>query len=122
VTQVVPVIPIRFELQLQSMTAEEDMSIKRLIMMESKSVEVTERYLLDKFSFMSIATGLAGINGKSLGSVLDDKGEFDDEKFWVKYNRIMKLPLHMLASIGVNMFWFEMRVRKLFVAEKVGNG
>ena len=122
VTQEIQIIPGSFTITLHSMTGEEDMHIKRLIMDESKSVEVSERYLLDKYSFMSIAVGLAAINGKALGRVENAEGNWDDDVFWKKYNRIIKLPLHMLASIGVNLFWFEARVRKLFVAEKVGNG
>jgi len=122
VTQRIPVVPSIFEPEFQSMTAEDDLALKRLIMQESKSVEVSDRYLLDKFSFMSIAVGLKSINGKPMGTHEDDKGNFSDEKFWAKFNRILKLPIHMIASIGVNLFWFEARVRKLFVAEKVGNG
>lgn len=106
----------------QSMTGEEDLAVKRLIMDEAKSVEVSDRYFLDKYSFMSVTVGLRAINGKPMGEHVDEKGNFDDEKFDAKFNRILKLPLHMLASIGVNLFWFEARVRKLFVAEKVGNG
>jgi len=119
--QKVPIVP-GFTPEFQSLTAEEDLALKRLVMQESKTVEVTDRYLLDKLAIMSIAVGLKNINGKPLGDHLDTEGNFDDTKFWVKFNRIMKLPLQMIASIGVNIFWFEQRVRKLFVAEKVGNG
>ena len=112
----------KFEITFQSMTGEEDLELKRMIMEESKSVEISDRYLLDKYSFMSVAIGLHSINGKPLGDVSDDEGNFSEEMFWRKFNRVLKLPLHMLASAGVNLFWFEARVRKLFVAEKVGNG
>jgi hypothetical protein len=120
-TQKVPIVA-GFTPEFQSLTAEEDLALKRLIMQESKTVEVNDRYLLDKLSIMSIAVGLKNINGKPLGDHLDNDGNFDDAKFWLKFNRVMKLPLQMIASIGVNIFWFEQRVRKLFVAEKVGNG
>ena len=122
VKQTVPIVPGKFEITFQSMTGEEDLELKRMIMEESKSVEISDRYLLDKYSFMSVAIGLHSINGKPLGDVSDDEGNFSEEKFWRKFNRVLKLPLHMLASAGVNLFWFEARVRKLFVAEKVGNG
>jgi hypothetical protein len=35
---------------------------------------------------------------------------------------VTKRPLHLIASIGTNHSWFELRVRKLFVAERVKNG
>jgi hypothetical protein len=104
------------------MTGEEDLAVKRLIMSESRSVEVSDRYLLDKFALMALAVGLKEINGKPMGEHVGEEGSFDDDKFWKKFRRVLKLPLHMLASIGVHHFWFEARVRKLFVAEKVGNG
>lgn len=121
VTQTVP-INSQLNYTFQSQTGEEDLEIKRLIVEESKSIEVSDRYLLDKYSYMSIAIGLVAINGKPLGTHLDAEGNFNDEKFWEKFNKLQKYPLHMLASIGVNLFWFEARVRKMFVAEKVGNG
>lgn len=122
VTQRIPIVPGVFEPTLQSLTGEEDLALKRLIMEEANSVEVTDRYLLDKYSLMSVAVSLKEINGKPIGSHVGADGGFDDDAFKQKFNRIIKLPLHMLASIGINVFWFESRVRKLFVAEKVGNG
>jgi hypothetical protein len=122
VKQDVPVIPGKLTFTFRSMTGEEDLEVKRLIMTESKSLEVSDRYLLDKYAFMSMAVGLAAINGKPLGDVYDSNGGFSDDQFWVKYKRVIRLPLHMLASIGLNQMWFEQRARKLYVAEKVGNG
>lgn len=121
VSQRVPIIPVKFEVTYTSMTGQDDLALKRLIMQESKSVEVTERYLLDKYAFMAIACGLTAVNGNVLPSHLDERGKFSEEMFWKKFEWVMQRPLHMLSSIGVNHTWFEMRVRKLFVAEKVGN-
>jgi len=122
VSQEIPVIPGKFWMDLQSMTGEEDIAIKRLIMQESKSLEVTDRYLLDKYSLMGATIQIKSICGKDLGTHEDEHGDFDDAKFWTKFKRVLKLPVHMLASIGVQIFWFDLRVRKLFVAEKVKNG
>ncbi len=127
VSQDVPIIPPHdgkqgFVVRYTSMTGEEDLALKRLIMQESQSVEVTERYLLDKFAFMSIACGLTSINGNPAPTHLDDKGNFEEKKFWKKFAWVLKRNIHMLASIGVNHAWFEQDVRKLFVAEKLGNG
>lgn len=127
VSQDVPIVPAKdgkrgFVIRYTSMTGEEDLALKQLIMQESQSVEVTERYLLDKFAFMSIACGLTAINGNPAPTHLDDKGNFDEKKFWIKFAWTLKRNIHMLASIGVNHSWFEQDVRKLFVAEKLGNG
>ena len=46
VKQRVPIVPGKFEPEFQSMRGDEDLAIKRLIMVENKGLEVTERYLL----------------------------------------------------------------------------
>lgn len=122
VRQVVPVQPGIFEPEFQSSRADEDLAIKRLIMDESKTVEVSDRYLLDKYAIMGLTIGVYAINGKPLGQHLDTEGNFSDEAFWTKFNRLCRLPVHMIASLAAQYWWFELRVRQLFVAEKVGNG
>lgn len=122
ITQRVPVIPDKFEIEFQSMRGDEDLAIKRLIMVENKGLEVTERYLLDKFSIMGVTIGLRSINSTVLPSHLDDNGKFNEDRFWEKFEKVVRLPFHMLASLGVNYYWFDVRVRKLFVADTLGNG
>lgn len=122
VTQVVPIVPGKFEPEFQSMSGETELALKRLIMEESRTIEVNARYFLDKFSLMSVAAGVRSINRNPLPDYRDKEGNFSDEAFWAKFNRVMKLNFHMLASLGVNYFWFDIRVRKLFVAERIKNG
>jgi hypothetical protein len=122
IRQRIPIIPGKYELTLQSYEGQVELALKRLVMMESRSVDVGEQYLLDKHSFMSIAVGLHKINDTVYPDVFDANGVFDDKLFFTKFNRVMRLPLHMLASIGVNLMWFEMRVRKLYSATALGNG
>lgn len=122
IRQRIPIIPGKYEVTLQSYDGQVELALKRMVMMESRSVDVGETYLLDKHSFMSLAVGLHKINDKVYPDIVDEDGVFSDEKFLAKFNMVMKLPLHMLASIGVNLMWFEMRVRKLYSASAVGNG
>ena len=106
----------------ESMRGGWDLTLKQLIMQESKSIEVTGQYLLDKFAFMSIAMGLKAINGNVLPRHTDDKGEFNEDRFWIKFHWLLERPLHLISSIGINHTWFEERVRTMFKAEKLGNG
>ena len=122
VTQRVPIIPKKFEPTFTSLSGDDDLALKRLVMVESRGLEVSERYLLDKFSLMTLAAGLHQVNNNPMPEFRDNEGHFDDEMFMAKFKHIIRLPFHMLASIGVNYFWFDIRVRKLFVAESVGNG
>jgi len=121
VSQRVPIIPGRFEVTYTSMSGDDDLALKRLLMQESRSVEVTERYLFDKYAFMALTAGVTAVNGNVLPRHVNEKEEFDEDLFMRKFEWVMKRPLHMLSSIGVNHTWFEGRVRKLFVAQKVGN-
>jgi hypothetical protein len=123
VSQRVPVIPDKFEIKFTSLTGEDDLALKKLLMKESSSVEVTERYLLDKFAVMTLTAGLMAINNNPVPYDMHDKeGNFDDDQFWLKFGWVLKRGIHVLASIGANHTWFEMRVRKLLVAERVKNG
>ena len=120
--QDVPIIPGKFEVSFRTAEGDTDLAIKRIIMEDAKSLEVSERYYLDKFSLMSMAALLYSINRKPLPDQYNEHGLFDDDKFRKKFQLVSRYPFHMLASIGVHAMWFEERVRKLFVMEKVGNG
>jgi hypothetical protein len=122
ITQVVPIIPGKFEPEFQSLTAEDDLGIKRLIVSEANALKVDDRYLLDKFAIMGVTCALRAINKKPLPDHRDAQGNFNDDLFWAKFNKVCKFPLPLLASLGVHYFYFDVRVRKLFVAEKIKNG
>lgn len=122
IQQRVPVVPGLFEPTFESLSAKEDLAIKRLIMLESKAVEISERYLLDKFSLMSVVLAINAINGNVLPTHRDAQGQFNEDAFAAKLDLISKYPTHMISSLGVHSFWFEVRVRKLFRAENLGNG
>lgn len=126
VTQLVPIVIGKYEPTFQSFTGEEELALKRLLMDERKGIEAPDRYLLDKFQLMTVALGISKVNTKGGATALpphtDAEGNFNDTLFWKKFNRVLKLPFHMLASMGVHYYWFDVRVRKLFVAERLKNG
>ena len=122
VTQFVPIIPGKFEPEFQSLMAGDDLALKRMIMEESRTIEVNARYFLDKFTLMGVAAGLRSINRNPLPDCHDANGDFNADLFQLKFERVARFNLHMLQSLGVNYYWFDIRVRKLFVAEKLGNG
>lgn len=121
VRQTVPIQPGIFEPTFQSLSAEEDLALKRLIISDANNLQVNDRYYLDKFSYMSVACGTYAINRAPLINHMVN-GVFDDEAFWKKFTQVSRLPIQMLASLGTNFLWFDMRVRKLFVAERLKNG
>jgi hypothetical protein len=91
-------------------------------MEETRSLAVTEQYMIDKHSVMAITCGVKAINKKVLPDHRNKDGSFNDELFRSKFSLVVRYPFHMIASLGLNWFWFDIRVRKLFVAEKIKNG
>ena len=122
ISQVVPIVPGKLAYTFRSMDTGDDMAIKRIIASETNTVASPGRYYLDRFSLMTMVAGLTHVNGQPLPEHLDGDGKWSDAQFMKKLDWMMVRPLHMTASVGVNHGWFEMRVRKLFVAEKVKNG
>jgi hypothetical protein len=122
VRQRVPIIPSRFEPTFESMRGDVELAMKRLIVQEGKAVTVTESYLLDKYAVMTTAAGLVQINEIPVPSMYDEKGEFNEDLFWKKFNWVIKRPIHMLASLGIHYAWFEQRVRKLFKVDEGKDG
>lgn len=122
VAQEVIIVPDKFWIKFRSVSGQDDLAVKRLIMEESKAVQIDDRYYLDKFAFMTLTMGLESVNGNPLPTYKDGAGNFEEKTFWRKYEIVSKYNIHMLASLGVNYFWFDTRVRSLFVAEKIKNG
>ena len=120
--QRVPIVPNVFEPTFQTMDQDVEFHLKQLLMLESKSINVTNAYLLDKYAVMTTTAGTVAINGNPLPTMLDSEGNFNDDLFWRKFNWLTKKPLHMLASLGIHYAWFEERVRRLFKVDEIKNG
>lgn len=122
--RVTQVVPIRegFAPEFQSYSGDEDLVIKRLISEEADTLKPSDRYLLDKYTLMGVTIAIRSINKMLLPDYRDANGAFNEEAFWKKYNLVSRWDYHMLASLMINWFWFDMRVRQLFKADTLGNG
>lgn len=122
VRQRVPIVPGKYEVTFQSMALEDELKLKDLIAKEVSSVELGDKYLVDKYGYMGLAVGLHMVhtNGKDLlfPSHLNNEGVFDEKLFWEKFKKVLRLPFHLAASLAINFFWFEVRVRRLPRATK----
>jgi hypothetical protein len=122
VRQRVPIVPGVFEVTFQSMALEDELTLKNLIAKEANALELSDRYLVDKYGYMGLAVGLHMIHsaGKDIPfpSHLSNEGVFDEALFWAKFKRVLRLPFHLAASLAINFFWFEVRVRRLPRAAK----
>lgn len=122
VTQLVPIRPGVFEPEFQSYSGEEDLIIKRMIGEEAGLTSASDRYILDKYQMMGLTVALRAFNRRPLPDYRDANGNFDEKLFWKKYEIVARLNYHMLSSMMVNWFWFDIRVRRLLRAEELGNG
>lgn len=119
VQQKVPIIPGKFEVIYRSATPDESLFIKRFIA-EEKSP--SEQYTLEWYALCLLTCSLVSINGALLPEHRDKQGDPDSKMFREKLKRLSKMSGYIVSDLGVNYTWFDLRVRKLLVPEKVGNG
>lgn len=119
VQQKVPIVPGKFEVTYRSVSSGEDLEIKRMLYNIRKEVP---RYQVDAYSIMSLTLAVYAINGHPLPSQTDESGNFSESRFMKKFELVKKYPLQMVADLGVNYIWFDVRVKKLFTVEALGNG
>lgn len=119
VQQVVPVVPGKFEITFRSMTPDESLFIKRYV---AKETIQNDQYLMEKFSLCQIACSLLAINGRPLPDHRTMDGTVEEKNFEVKLKAVMKKSAYVLADIGINYAWFDIRVRKLLNSGDLGNG
>jgi hypothetical protein len=126
ISQTVPIVPGKFEPEFQSYGGDEDLVIKRMLGEEMENLKPMnagmERYITDRYTLMGLTVSMKGINKRQFPDVYNGEGLWDEELFWKKYKLISKLNFHMIGSLVVNWFWFDLRVRHMFKAEALGNG
>ena len=106
----------------RSVSGMEDLAVKKMFHKDDDEQNVSDRYLIDKYSLMNLCIGLKAVNGRSLTHHLDEKGDFDEDAFARKYREVSKMAQQLLSFLVINYFWFDERVRKTLVTEELGNG
>lgn len=119
VKQNVPIVPGKLEVTFRSVSSGEDLAIKRMLYNIRKEVP---RYQLDAYSIMSLTLAVYAINGHPLPDHNDEAGNFSESRFQKKFELVKRYPLQLVADLGVNYIWFDVRVKKLFTVESLGNG
>lgn len=118
VRQTIPIIPDKFVIVLRSNLPEENLFIKRII---AREPSVSDQHTLERYGLLQLCIGLVSINGQVFPSHMDEKGPNED-LFNKKYEMMMKLSGYIIADLGVQIKWFDIRVRKLMNPELLGNG
>lgn len=121
-SQKVPIKQGKFEPVFETIAGHNDLAMKKLIAEEARQLDVNERYLLDKFAMMQLAAGIKAVGSVQMPEYRDGDGVLVAEMFWKRFNKIASLPTPILASLGANFFWFDVRCRKSCTAEELKNG
>lgn len=120
--QKVPIVPGKFEPVFETIGGKNDLAMKKLIAEEARELNVNERYLLDKFAMMQLAAGVKAIGSVQMPEYRDSDGVLVPELFWKRFNKLTNLPTPVLASLGANYFWFDVRCRRACTARELKNG
>ena len=119
VLQNVPIVPGKLEVTYRSVSSGEDLEIKRMLYNIRREVP---RYQVDAYSVMSLTLAVHAINGHPLPDHNDESGNFSETRFNKKFELVKKYPIQLVADLGINYIWFDIRVKKLFSVEALGNG
>lgn len=119
VHQEVEVLPGKLRITYRTTSGEEDLAVKKLMYSTESG---STRYIVDKFSLMNLTAGLYAVNDQVYPTHLTGDGDFDEQMFNIKYKKVLKMPMQLLADLVCNYIWFDSRVRNLLVPEELGNG
>lgn len=122
VEQRVPIIPGKFEPKFRSLTPIETTYLAQRM---SKETVQTDRYLGEKYNLLLLCCSLVDINGTPFPDhrkITREGFELDDKLFEEKLRVIMRKSAYIIADLGVNYMWFDIRVRKLLNPDAAKNG
>lgn len=119
VTQTVTVVPEKFWVKFRSATPAESLFVKRLMADEKTT---SDQFLMEKFSLYQLACSLVSINGNDLPNHLNEKGEPTEDLFMKKLRMVLKKSMYVVADLGINFYWFDLRVRRLLNPDDLKNG
>lgn len=119
VSQDVPILPGKFVVRFRSATPQENLLVKKLL--ANETVE-SDQYMMEKWGIMQLCLALVSINGVAFPSHLDENGVPQESLFEKKLKMLMKKSAYVIADLGVNFMWFDIRVRKLLNPDDLKNG
>lgn len=120
VRQLVPIVPKKFEVLFRSMKPDENLYIKQYL--TKNDPNQSDQYLLEKYGILQLVCTVLSINGKGFPEIRDEKGDISEASFEVKLKMLLKKSGYVVADLGINYSWFDIRVRRLLNPDALGNG
>lgn len=119
VQQDVPIVPGGLTVRYRSITPAENLFVKKV--MASETVN-SDQYTMEKYGLSQLACSIVSINGIPLPDHRDAHDEPSDSLFQAKLKILMKKSAYLMADLGVNFYWFDLRVRRLLNPDDLKNG
>lgn len=123
VRQRVPIIEGKFEPTFRSITPIESLYIKQRMSRETVS---TDQYMGEKYNILLLVCCLVDINAQPFPDHRKHRGDgsfdIDDQLFDEKLSALMRKSGYIIADLGINYFWFDIRVRRLLNPDDLKNG
>lgn len=109
VSQVVPIIPDKFEVGFQSLLASENYWIERNAEKES----ATDWGMRSWMGYARLAMSLTEVNGREMPNVVTKSG-IDEEAWKERFDTVMNMGEKPVEYLLINLNWFSARVDQLY--------
>lgn len=120
VEQTIPILPGKFEPRFRSLRPAESLFIK--VYMSKDTEATTDSYTAEKYSLCQLACSLVAMNGKAYPDHRNTKGEPEMDLFKAKLKMLLDQSVYIIADLGIQFVWFDIRVRRLISPDRLGNG
>jgi hypothetical protein len=122
IIQLIPIIPGKFELELRTISQNENLWIEQHLYEHPGS----DRYVTELHSTFKLVCALVSVNNQRLPDHRKDVGtrqeHVDRDKFEEKMFHVASHPVQIIADFGAQCNWFNDRVNALFSVENLKNG
>lgn len=122
ITQDIPIVPGEFEVTFKTFSQKEHLFCLQYLYGKTGS----QAYVEELLNTCKVACGLVAINEVPLPDHRQNPGTRDEvieEKvFEQKMDMILRLPVQLIADLGVQYTWFHDRVNKLLTVGNLKNG
>ncbi len=118
IRQTIDVFPGRYKLVLQTIGGDEDLFIKSQLYNEPGS----DAYIMDLYTMMRISMYVHTINGVTLPSSRNEKGDLDVKQFKTRWTALSEKTEAELEVLSSNCRWFHDRVQQAWVFDAIKNG
>lgn len=109
VSQLVPIIPDKFEVGFQSLLASENYWIER----NAEKEAATDWGMRSWMGYARLAMSLTEVNGKELPAVVTKTG-IDEEAWRERFDTVMNMGEKPVEYLLINLNWFGARVDQLY--------